>query len=215
MKRIVVLLGDYYHSYEHSKASVNRALELLNAKEKFELIEIQSDQLTKELERQPDAVILFKENRVNPTDKKVENWMTEEISQAICQYVKRGGGWLAWHSGLASYSVEGAYIEMLRGYFEYHPENHSLVKYSGVQGEDIFGSISFEIEDEHYFVNVKEGETNIFLKSDSEEGNSIGGWYHNYGRGRVCCLVPAHTYNGLLNENVTGLLAKTIKWVSC
>jgi type 1 glutamine amidotransferase len=214
LKRIVALLGDYYHPYEYSKASLNQALALLNENEEFVCIEIQTNQLQKELEQQPDAVILFKEDRVNPTDEKVETWMTEEIGQAIRQYVKQGGGWLAWHSGLASYSTEGAYIQMLKGHFEYHPVNHPQVKYSSVQDDRYFGPISFEIKDEHYFVNVNEEETNIFLESNSEEGNSIGGWLHEYGKGRVCCLIPAHTDEGLLDKNVTQLLAKTIEWVS-
>jgi len=214
MKRIVAVLGDYYHQEEHSKAALNQALGLLNEKEKIECIQIQASQLITELEKQPDAVILFKEDRVNPTDEVVNTWMTEEIGEAIAQYVNQGGGWLAWHSGYASYEVESAYINMLKGYFEYHPLEHAQVKYTDVKGNHPFGSISFEILDEHYFVKVNEEETNIFLQSDSELGHSIAGWHHNYGKGRVCCLGPAHNKEGLLHTDFTHLLAKTIEWVS-
>ncbi|WP_338786093.1 ThuA domain-containing protein [Metabacillus sp. FJAT-53654] len=113
--------------------------------------------------KKPDAVILFKEDRVNPTDQKVDTWMTDEIGEAIAQYVDQGGGWLGWHSGLASYAAESSYTKMLKGYFEYHPELHYQVKYTSVIGNDEFGPVSFEIKDEHYFVNVNIEETNIFL----------------------------------------------------
>lgn len=214
MKKIVALLGDYYHSKEASQASLNQALTILNENEKVNCIEIQTSQLIEELAKKPDAVILFKEDRVNPTDEKVDTWMTDEIGEAIAQYVDQGGGWLGWHSGLASYATESSYTKMLKGYFEYHPELHSHVKYTSVKGTDEFGPVSFEIKDEHYFVNVNKEETNIFLKSESEEGQSIAGWFHDYGKGRVCCLTPAHNKEGLLDNHFTELLSKTIKWVS-
>ncbi|MBO1511334.1 ThuA domain-containing protein [Metabacillus bambusae] len=214
MKKIVALLGDYYHSEEGIQASLNRALTLLNENEKVECIEIQTSQLIEELKKKPDAVILFKEDRVNPTDEKVDTWMTDEIGETIAQYVDQGGGWLGWHSGLASYADESSYTKMLKGYFEYHPELHSQVKYTSVKGNDVFGPVSFEIIDEHYFVKINQEETNIFLKSESEEGQSIAGWFHDYGKGRVCCLTPAHNKEGLLDPRFTELLSKTIKWVS-
>jgi type 1 glutamine amidotransferase len=214
MKRIVAVLGDYYHPQKYSKAALDQALVLLNEKEKIDCVEIQISQLKEELEKQPDAVLLFKEDRLNPTDEKVDTWMTEEIGQAITQYVNNGGGWLAWHSGLASYSIESTYVQMVKGHFEYHPVNHPQVKYTDVRGDHPFGSISFEIKDEHYFVTVNEKDTNVFLESDSEEGHSIAGWYHDYGNGRVCSLVPAHNEEGLLHSDFTQLLAKTIEWVS-
>jgi type 1 glutamine amidotransferase len=214
MKKIVVLLGDYYHPKERINASLDQALTLLNEQEKMECVSIETNQIIEELKKKPDAVILFKEDRVTPTDDKINTWMTEEIGEAIAAYVEQGGGWLGWHSGLASYPVESSYTRMLRGYFEYHPNQHSQVKYSSIKGNDTFGPVSFEIKDEHYFVKVNKEETNVFLTSESEDGNSTAGWFHDYGKGRVCCLTPAHNKEGLLDETFTQLLAKTIKWVS-
>ncbi|MRX74184.1 trehalose utilization [Bacillus lacus] len=213
MKRLVVLLGDYYHPKEWSKSSLHRVLTLLNEKESMECAYIETDQLLEELKKNPDGVILFKENRLNPVDDSVDTWMTEEIGKAISNYVEQGGGWLAWHSGLASYPQESSYTRMLRGHFEYHPNHHSPVKYSSVKESDLFGPVSFEINDEHYFVKVNKKDTNIFLTSESGDGYSTAGWYHNHGKGRVCCLTPAHNKEELLDENFTSLLAKTIGWV--
>ncbi len=213
MKRIVAVLGDYYHPKEWINASLDHALGLLNENEKVECVEVQTSQLSEELAKKPDAVILFKENRVNPTDEKVDMWMNEEIGEAITEYVNQGGGWLGWHSGLASYEIDSSYTNLLKGHFEYHPVQHSQVKYTSVQENDVFGPTSFDLLDEHYFVKVKEEETNVFLKSESEDGHSIAGWYHHFGKGKVCCLTPAHNKEGLLNEDFTQLLAKTLEWV--
>lgn len=211
MKRIVALLGDYYHPKDWSKASLNKALTLL---ETIECKVIHTDEILEELSKKPDAVILFKEDRLNPTDENVETWMTEELAEAIVQYVNQGGGWLAWHSGLASYSIDSSYTKMLRGHFEYHPVEHAQVKYTSLEGKELFGSVTFEILDEHYFVKVDEEHTNVFLKSKSVDGHSIGGWSHDFGEGRVCCLTPAHNEEGLVHEDFIQVLANTIKWVS-
>ncbi|MFD2216824.1 ThuA domain-containing protein [Metabacillus endolithicus] len=214
MKRIVALLGDYYHPKEWSTAALNMALSLLNKEEKLECKIIETSQIQEELSKKPDAVILFKEDRLNPTDENVETWMTEDVAEAIAQYVNQGGGWLAWHSGLASYSIESSYTKMLKGHFEYHPVKHAQVKYTSLEGNDLFGPVSFEILDEHYFVKVDEENTNVFLKSQSVDGNSIAGWSHHYGEGRVCCLTPAHNQEGLVHEEFIKILASTIEWVS-
>jgi type 1 glutamine amidotransferase len=214
MKKIVIISGDYYHRKEWINASLDQALTLLSENEKVEYVDIHTDELLVELKNKPDAVILFKEDRVNPTEEKIDTWMTEEIDEAITAYVQQGGGWLGWHSGLASYAIDSNYSQMLKGYFEYHPNHHSQVKYTSVRGNDVFGPVSFEIKDEHYFVKVKEEETTIFLTSESEDGSSTAGWFHDFGKGRVCCLTPAHNKEGLLDDSFTQLLAKTIKWVS-
>ncbi|MFL6556713.1 MAG: hypothetical protein ACJ8MO_11405 [Bacillus sp. (in: firmicutes)] len=39
---------------------------------------------------------------------------------------------MAWHSGLASYSLASSYTKMLRGAFIYHPDKHQLVHYKNV-----------------------------------------------------------------------------------
>lgn len=214
VKRIVALLGDYYHPRERSKASLNKALTLLSETENIDYAEIHTSQLEEELEKMPDAVILFKEDRLNPTAEKVNTWMTEEIGKAIVKYVDQGGGFLAWHSGLASYDIHSSYTNMLKGHFEYHPVEHAKVQYRSVEGNEAFGPVSFELLDEHYFVNIQEEETNVFLISESVDGYSAAGWFHDYGKGRVCCVTPAHNEEGLLDDDFLQLLAKTIEWVS-
>lgn len=213
MKRIVAILGDYYHPYEWIKSSLDQALNEFREMDKVELVVISTDQLEDELKRHPDGVILFKENRLNPTDNVVNHWMDDSVQKSITDYVENGGGLLAWHAGLASYPTEGQFVKMLRGYFEYHPVEHQVVYYTSTQETDSINLVDFEFKDEHYFVKVDEENTTVFLKSGSVDGISIGGWRHTYGNGRVCCLTPAHNQEGLLDPKFTSLLGEMIKWV--
>ncbi|MBM7691661.1 type 1 glutamine amidotransferase [Peribacillus deserti] len=212
MKRILAIVGDYYHKYEWAQESLLKALQPY---QDVKLVFTETGQLLEKLGEKPDAVVLFKEDRVNPNEKEVSTWMTNEISQSIVDYVENGGNWVAWHAGLASFPVEGSYTQMLRGYFLSHPEKHQSVRYVS-SGENLIVSetINFNIMDEHYFVHVDEANTNVFLRSESVDGESIAGWYHKYGNGRVVCLTPAHNQEGLMNSEFLSVLGKCVHWVS-
>jgi hypothetical protein len=212
MVKLAAVLGDYYHSYEWAKQSLESALNFGN--EDMQINYCSPEQLTEVLREQPDAVILFKENRINPIDKNIDTWMTEELSIEITSYVENGGSWLAWHSGLASYPIEDSYGKMLRGYFLHHPEKHQQVHYTASEGNAIVpSSTSFEIVDEHYFVHCDKENTNVFLFSESIDGKAEAGWSHHYGKGKVCCLTPAHNKDGLLNIDFLNVLRNCVNWL--
>jgi len=206
MKNIVAVVGDYYHLEEDSAESLNRALQPLAESASVSLRFVSAGRLAEALATGPDAVILFKENRVAPNEDEHARWMTRDIADAIVRYVEGGGGWLAWHSGLASYDSNGAYVSMLKGHFLYHPAEHRPVRYDREAGE------SFEFLDEHYFVECRAEETEVFLRSESEDGASIAGWRHAHGRGRVCCLTPAHRREGLLHPELLVELRRALVW---
>jgi hypothetical protein len=213
LNNIVALLGDYYHPVESIKLALENSL-APNMKE----LPIQIDYcdttgLVEALEARPDMLVIFKEDRLNPQDAEIQCWMNEEIGLAIRRYVEQGGSLLAWHSGLASYPVDGAYVKLLKGYFEYHPSEHNIVTYRSFEGKSATG-VEFSIKDEHYFVYCEREQTEIFLYSTSVDGNAIAGWRHEISKGRVCCLTPAHTGEGLLDENLVALLRGCIQWCS-
>ena len=213
MITLAAVFGDYYHPSVLAKQSLEAALNL--GKEEVQIDYCYPEQLTNVLRRQPDAVILFKENRVNPLEENGETWMTVELSLEITKYVENGGSLLAWHSGLASYPVDDAYVKMLRGHFLYHPEQHQQVHYKGSEENVIVpSSTSFEIVDEHYFVQCDKDNTNVFLFSESMDGKAEAGWFHTYGEGKVCCLTPAHNKEGLLNQEFLKVLRNCINWLT-
>lgn len=211
MKTIYAIVGDYYHAEQPIQTALNLAMEPLTELGSHQLVYISALDLVQRLDEKPAAVILFKEDRVNPNDADVKHWLTEEVSAAISGYVEEGGGLLAWHSGLASYPPESAFVQMLRGYFEFHPAKHQMVSYQGTLPSDPFREITLEIMDEHYFVRCDEEHTTVFLKSHSVDGDSIGGWTHAHGSGKVVCLTPAHNKEGLLHEGMLELVRSSIQ----
>lgn len=219
MKTILAVVGDYYHRADWAEEALRKAAESI---EGAALRFADAERLEAELAARPDAVVLFKEDRLNPQDPEpeVRRWMTLPVQERIVRYVEQGGSWVAWHSGLASYDPAGPYVRMLRGYFRYHPQEHQIVRYIGVTGDKSgTGAASllapaepFEILDEHYFVECDEANTNVFLRSVSVDGESVAGWAHVYGEGKVCCLTPAHRREGMIHDAVTDTLRRILRW---
>lgn len=211
-KRIIAVLGDYYHEKDIAVKSLEKAMLNLRSKlnEEIEITYTSVEDLVASLTKEPDLVILFAENRLNPDAENIETWMTSEDASRINEYVEHGGSFLAWHSGLASYENIVNYMNMLKGRFLSHPDEHQLVTYK--TSSEINNQSDYAFLDEHYFVKVQEEKTDVFLTSHSVDGESIAGWRHEYGKGKVLCLVPAHLKEGLLNESFIQTLSKSLKW---
>jgi hypothetical protein len=202
-KTVLALVGDYYHKAEWAEAALRNATKGLEDVE-LRCVEVEAFEaaLKGDGQDKPDMVVLFREDRIDPQSEESPRWMREELQQAASDYVEAGGSWLAWHSGLASYDPEGPYVRMLRGYFLTHPRDHQLVRYTPTAP----GASSYELLDEHYFVFCDEANTNVFLRSASVDGESVAGWSHTFGRGRVACYTPAHNEAALASEAVAGAL---------
>jgi type 1 glutamine amidotransferase len=214
MKKILALLGDYWHDALHAKEALEAGIQTIKNHEKFEVIYVSHEKFLHELHKNPDAVILYKENRLNPRDEKIMTWMTPDIAAAIMKYVDDGGSWLAWHTGMAEYPTDSDYIQMLRGYFKYHPKEHQQVTYimEPSNAENLDPVSLFTLLDEHYFVECDTANTEVYLTSQSIDGKSIAGWSHKFGSGRVCCITPAHTKEALLDPSLSQLLGQKIEW---
>lgn len=214
-KKILSILGDYYHDHDLALEALKNAVEMLNQSgaDTFELVDSGVEGLEKALSQKFDLVILGKENRVNPTDKIVENWMTPEIEVKILEYVRNGGSWMAWHSGLCSYEEAAGFISMLRGYFLHHPSENKNVRYIPKENNSgISLNEAFEAVDEHYFVKCDTESNLVFLEAESADGECEAGWAHEFDAGRVCCLTPTHREEGLTNKLMLKTLCDCIKW---
>ncbi|MEK3881909.1 ThuA domain-containing protein [Paenibacillus sp. PL2-23] len=207
-------VGDFYHRGELARAALQGAFaEGLGAGSVQLRLADTPEQFVEGLAGRPDAAVLFAENRLDPENDAEKLWMNEQHAAAIVQYVEEGGGWLAWHSGLASYPPDGLYTALLKGYFVSHPAEHQLVRYEPA-GSSRLALETMELLDEHYFVACRENETEVFLSSSSVDGSSVAGWRHRAGAGRVCCLTPAHRKEGLSDSRFLGLLRASICWTA-
>ncbi|WAM33672.1 ThuA domain-containing protein [Caldicellulosiruptor morganii] len=211
-KKVLALVGDYYHNHDNLLNALKSIFEELS--EEYDLIDSTIEDFEWFLDKKPYAVVIAAENRINPQDAEIKYWMTVEIAKKIKEYVEGGGRLFVWHSGLASYPENGLFCSLIKGYFKFHPEKHKPVRYHSA-GKPVFGNqkIDFTIEDEHYFVYCDEQNTNIYLYSESEDGRSIAGWWHNSGAGKVVTLTPAHTKDALCDENFKKLLKAVLTYL--
>jgi type 1 glutamine amidotransferase len=204
--KIATLVGDYWHPGDDAKAGLEAAINRIPNKAEIELQYITYEEVSQVLDSQPDLFINAKMNVLNPIDEQSVTWLTEEIDEKIANYVKNGGSVLAWHAGMAGYPKQTCYTQMLRGAFDYHPPGLQVVTY--MQNDK-----TFTLHDEHYFVHCDVDNTEVDLRSTGESGDSIACWKHSYGKGKVGCFTPAHTKEGMLNENISLLLAAKINWM--
>jgi type 1 glutamine amidotransferase len=212
VKKIVALLGDYWHAADDAKAGLEAAMKRLPNKDEIDLQYITYKEVSQVLGEKPDLFINAKMDQLNPRDEQVINWLTEELDTKLVNYVEEGGSVLAWHAGMAGYSSESNYIHMLRGYFNYHPPGLQEVTYMLKENEKS-GENTFFLSDEQYFVHCDKVNTEVDLWSTGVDGDSIAGWKHSFGKGKICCFTPAHTREGMVNENVSRLLAEKINWM--
>ena len=203
---IITLLGDFYHGQELLTTFVNDTLT------EEEIIATSIDELAYELEKQPKLFVSSKENRTTPEQEDPKLWLTSELDQALWDYVSNGGNMLILHGGLSAYPENSRMRQLAKGHFIHHPAEHLDVTYSGIAPDS--EGVSFHFLDEHYFVEVDEADTEVFLKSTSTAGEQIAACRHKVGKGRVLILTPTHRKEGFENEAFKDLFKKSVTWLT-
>lgn len=210
MKKIYSFLGDFYHSHDFVYPAVKKAVDSMSG---VELTDCTIADISQVIDKNPDVIILAAENRVNPQDENINLWLTPELDEKIASYVKNGGSFVAVHAALASYPEDSKYIDMLKGYFVSHPQEHYLVRFKSNEKLPFGGEpFDYEVMDEFYVLNVDEANTNVYMTSASEYGEGYGGWYHNYGDGKVIVIVPTHNKEGFEHPETVRLFNEGITW---
>ncbi len=214
--RIAALLGDYYH-----KADIMQAA-LTAAAEGYELEAFtQPEALPWEGLGQYTCLIIAREGRLDPAKPEVV-WFTDRHMKVISDFVTAGGGLVVVHAGLASYGFEGTYGSLVRGSFQFHPNEHprfSLratgARHPMMAEEAPAGSALMELQDEMYFVRIDSGRTTPLLEAFSPDyGSSTAAWAHQAGRGRVFCFTPGHRVEVLEDPAWRRFAAAGIRWAA-
>jgi len=214
-KKVFAFLGDFYHQRAPMEKAVQKAIsDLENASLVSQLATAENINLA--LDADPAMIILGAENRINPQDEVIEFWLTNELDDKLETYVASGGNLVVLHSALASYPADSKYRKMIKGEFISHPPEHVKVRYYTSAEEGILSGdagYDYEVIDEFYVVDVDTEETNVFLYSECEVyGEGLGGWYHDYGKGKVVCVVPTHNVEGFEHEETLRLYRDAIEW---
>jgi hypothetical protein len=114
--KALALYGDTWHPARIAR----EGLERLNGSEfAFDWIEDAREWSSERMMTYP-LVILAKSNNVSSTDQ--TGWMLDNVQSAFSDYVRKGNGLLAIHSGTAEYEQKPALRSLLGGVFTYHPD---------------------------------------------------------------------------------------------
>ncbi len=98
MMKALVICDDYWHPARTVRGGL---APLVQAGIEFDWIEDSGDWSAERMNDYP-VVILSKSNNVSSTNQ--DAWMTPEVEDAFLEYVRRGNGLLAIHSGTAGYA---------------------------------------------------------------------------------------------------------------
>lgn len=155
-------------------------------------------------------VILTKSDNVSSTDQ--TGWMTETAQTAFADYVRRGNGLLAIHSGTAEYADKLVLRSLLGGVFISHPEQCLVTIHPGAEHPLSAGIAPFALKDEHYFMALDDSQADVFMSTRSEHGEQPGAWRRMDGSGRVAVLTPGHNLEVWLHPSFQKLLLNTLRW---
>ena len=111
----LVLCDDYWHPARVPREGLGA---LKDSGFSFDWIENAADWSAEQMANYP-LIILTKSNNISSADQ--NGWMTEAIQAAFVEYVRKGNGLLAIHSGMAGWGEMPVLRGLLGGVFDHHP----------------------------------------------------------------------------------------------
>lgn len=144
-------------------------------------------------------------------------WCDEKWTEKFLNDVQNGMGTIMFHASLTDYPENHAILtNVVRSNFITHPEQCPLTvkpiaEHPIIEG---IGKFTFPDFDEHYVMKmIPNADTTILAETVSKNGVQPAVWIHTYGKGKICCIVPAHNTQNLTCEPFVKLVKNAIDWV--
>ena len=206
--QILVLCDDYWHPGRVPREGLGALKDKGFA---FDWIEDARDWSAEWMAAYP-LVILTKSNHISSFDQ--SGWMTDDVQLAFADYVRKGNGLLAIHSGTAGYEEMLVLRSLLGGVFTHHSEQCAVTMKPQTSHALTTGIAAFTLKDEHYFMAMYDSQADIFMTTHSEHGEQPAGWRRTEGSGRVAVLTPGHNLEVWLHPSYQALLLNALRWCS-
>jgi type 1 glutamine amidotransferase len=202
---VLVLCDDRWHPASTVRTGLGG---LGDGEFEFDWIENAAEWTAERMAEYP-VVLFSKSDNVSASDQ--TSWVSEEAQEAFVEYVRRGNGLLAVHSGTV-YARMPVMRGLLGGAFIRHPKQ-CPVAVEPKEGHLLTaGSASFTEMDEHYMMELDDAGADLFLTTSSEHGTQPAGWTRTEGEGRVCVLSPGHNAEVWLHPSFQALLRNALCW---
>jgi type 1 glutamine amidotransferase len=202
----LVLCDDYWHPARVPREGLSA---LKDEGFAFDWIEDARDWSAERMAAYP-LVILTKSNHISSADQ--SGWMTNDAQSAFVDYVRKGNGLLAIHSGTADYQEMPVLRSLLGGVFTHHPEQCAVTVEPQTSHPLTMGIPPFTVKDEHYFMAMVDPQADVFMTTHSEHGEQPAGWRRTEGAGRVAVLTPGHNLEVWLHPSYQALLLNVLRW---
>jgi type 1 glutamine amidotransferase len=202
----LVLCDDYWHPARVPREGLHPLKEQGFI---FDFIEDAHEWSAERMAAYPLA-ILTKSNNVSSSDQ--SEWITEEVQSAFVEYVRKGNGLLAIHSGTAGYQETLILRNLLGGVFTHHPEQCDVTMQPQTNHSLTTNLSEFTVKDEHYFMAMDDQHVDVFMTARSEHGTQPAGWQRTEGNGRVAVLTPGHNLEVWLHPAYQTLVLNAMRW---
>jgi uncharacterized protein len=203
---ILVLCDDYWHPARVPREGLGA---LKEGGFTFDWIENAAGWSAETMAKYP-LTILTKSNNISSADQ--AGWVSEAVQASFVDYVRKGNGLLAIHSGTAGYDQMPALRSLLGGVFVQHPPQCPVTVEPKPGHPLTRGCEPFTLQDEHYHMALDDAQAEVFLTAKSEHGSQPGGWRRSDGAGRIAVLTPGHNVEVWLHPSFQALLLNAMNW---
>ncbi|MDR1949626.1 MAG: ThuA domain-containing protein [Spirochaetaceae bacterium] len=212
MKKVYLLMEDKWHKRDVILPGMEAAL----GAGEFAAADDPEDIPWDTLERDVSLFVSQKGNGTELPDGSLLNWITEERTRRLWDYVNTGGGLLFIHSGTVLDSAGPLYRKLVGGIFLRHPEQCPVTYAPLRNGHPVVEGVEpFTVPDEHYYCELfVEALHPLMICGSAGNPAAIAGWYQEFGAGRSVSLTPGHTLEAVLNPNMTRLIGNAVKWLA-
>ncbi len=223
--RVFALIGDRYHNSDYIRVGLDRLFQALDLPVDYTanydhlsrsvlrnyqiFVCFRDGMIWPRGYLGPDAYSAYDrylENRLDFPKGTPEKWITEEQGEAVKDFVASGNGFYSLHNNSHVSLSSKSYREVMGGAYIGHPplrpfkvtvvnKDHPVTQ--GVQ--------DFMVNDEQHFVVYDKNPQNIILRAENIDGlayedhgtQSISGWAHEYGEGRVVFTALGHNIHAM------------------
>ena len=221
--KVLLICNDFYHP---GNVPIEGIAPLKEKGFNFDIITDAGNFKPSDLQNYP-VVIIVKSDQVNHEDK--TSWKTAEVQKAFTEFVEKGGGLMAIHSGTVKGENTQELDNLIGCRFLFHPPSADITV-QPVKPHPVTEGVGMFCEhDEHYHLEILAPDADILIASYSPghgdeskyEEDPVrntpqcicpAGFVRTQGKGRVCVLTPGHNVPVWHNKHFQRTLENAINW---
>lgn len=212
-KRILIVLGGIFHDFEGFAAF---AESLLVGAGHAAVATYDLDALTRLDQENYDLVLSYtslSRHREGEHDMHPET-LTEAQTDALVNWVRRGGAFLAIHCATVSAKPNPPLRDLIGGIFLSHPPQFTFTVYPMARGHPITSGIeAFTVTDEFYIQEYDPSLDIHMVAIDRGIAHPMA-WSKSFGAGRVAYVAMGHSEAVWRLEPYQQLLLQAIDWLT-